>query len=253
MVDRTRVMTTTSASKPDSSRPTVFIHTNDRQMLGALVSQYSMRRNATDPDAFDVHLIVRNDFPWFDEYEGRENLRDGASRVWRNDDLQSFTPLRFMPPELMGYAGRAVVTDPDVFAVGDVMELLEDMDALLDRFTGLIWQFEIERPDICAEFHESFRELLQYSVEAVEATVRSCRAFFKDIHTVADHIHKVSFWEKESDKVSTRLQRAIFGHGNLHLSHKMHLRFFAKQVDRIADEAEDVADRLNIYVIKRML
>jgi uncharacterized protein Yka (UPF0111/DUF47 family) len=24
-------------------------------------------------------------------------------------------------------------------------------------------------------------------------------------------------------------------------------------VDRIADEAEDVADRLNIYVIKRML
>lgn len=136
---------------------------------------------------------------------------------------------------------------------GDVMELLEDMDALLDRFTGLIWQFEIERPDICAEFHESFRELLQYSVEAVEANVRSCRAFFKDIHTVADHIHKVSFWEKESDKVSTQLQRAIFGHGNLHLSHKMHLRFFAKQIDRIADEAEDVADRLNIYVIKRML
>lgn len=136
---------------------------------------------------------------------------------------------------------------------GDVMELLEDMDALLDRFTGLIWQFEIERPDICPEFHESFKELLQYSVEAVEANVRSCRAFFKDIHTVADHIHKVSFWEKESDKVSTRLQRAIFGHGNLHLSHKMHLRFFAKQVDRIADEAEDVADRLNIYVIKRML
>jgi uncharacterized protein Yka (UPF0111/DUF47 family) len=33
---------------------------------------------------------------------------------------------------------------------GDVMEL-EDMDALLDRFTGLIWQFEIERPDICPE------------------------------------------------------------------------------------------------------
>ena len=32
---------------------------------------------------------------------------------------------------------------------GDVMELLEDMDALLDRYTGLIWQFEIERPDIC--------------------------------------------------------------------------------------------------------
>jgi uncharacterized protein len=136
---------------------------------------------------------------------------------------------------------------------GDVMELLEDMDALLDRFTGLIWQFEIERPDICECFHEDFRELLLYSVEAVEAVVRSCRSFFKDIHAVADHIHKVIFWEKESDKVTTRLQRAIFGRQDLRLSHKMHLRFFAKQVDRIADEAEDVSDRLNIYVIKRML
>jgi hypothetical protein len=136
---------------------------------------------------------------------------------------------------------------------GDVMELLEDMDALLDRFTGLIWQFEIERPDICSEFHEDYKELLLYSVEAVEANVRSCRAFFKDINAVSDHIHKVIFWEKESDKVTTRLQRAIFGRKDLRLSHKMHLRFFAKQVDRIADEAEDVADRLNIYVIKRML
>jgi predicted phosphate transport protein (TIGR00153 family) len=136
---------------------------------------------------------------------------------------------------------------------GDVMELLEDMDALLDRFTGLIWQFEIEKPEVCSEFHDDFRELLQYSVEAVESDVLSCRAFFKDIHAVSNHLHKVSFWEKESDKVSTRLQKAIFARGDLRLSHRMQLRFFVKQVDRIADEAEDVADRLNIYVIKRML
>ena len=64
---------------------------------------------------------------------------------------------------------------------GDVMELLEDMDALLDRFTGLIWQFEIERPEICPEFHADFKELLQHSIEAVEAMVRSCRSFFTEI------------------------------------------------------------------------
>jgi len=33
----------------------------------------------------------------------------------------------------------------------------------------------------------------------------------------------------------------------------MHLRFFVKLIDRIADEAEDVTDRLSVYVIKRML
>lgn len=113
------------ALRPSSGRPTVFIHTNSRQMLGALVSEYSMKRNSSNPDAFDVHLIDHTHYSFFKDYEGREYLRDGASRVWRNDDLQSFTPLRFMPPELMGYEGRAVVTDPDVFAVGDVLELLQ--------------------------------------------------------------------------------------------------------------------------------
>ena len=44
--------------------------------------------------------------------------------MWRYDDLQSFTPLRFIPPELMGYQNRAVIIDTDIFAVGDVWELL---------------------------------------------------------------------------------------------------------------------------------
>jgi len=35
-----------------------------------------------------------------------------VKRPWFNDDLQSFTPTRFMPPELMAYQGRAVVIDP---------------------------------------------------------------------------------------------------------------------------------------------
>jgi hypothetical protein len=40
------------------------------------------------------------------------------------DDLQSFTPLRFQPPKLTGFKGRAVLIDPDIFAVGDIYELL---------------------------------------------------------------------------------------------------------------------------------
>ena len=104
---------------------TVFIHTNPRQMTGAFVSRYSLRRNSARPDDFEVRLISTDDHAFLAEREGQPFLRDGATRVWRMDDLQSFTPLRFMPPELMGYAGRAVVIDPDVFAVGDVTELLE--------------------------------------------------------------------------------------------------------------------------------
>jgi hypothetical protein len=105
-------------------KPCVFIHTNQRQYIGALVSAHSMKRNSKHNEAFDVKIISHQDYGFFLEHEGQPYLRDGVERNWRNDDLQSFTPLRFMPPELMGYAGRAVVVDPDVFAVGDVFELL---------------------------------------------------------------------------------------------------------------------------------
>jgi hypothetical protein len=136
---------------------------------------------------------------------------------------------------------------------GDVLELLENMDALLDRFKGAMWRFEIERPAITAELHNDVRDLVACVVEAVEAMVRSARAFFKDIAAVADHMHKVSYWEKQSDKVSTQLQRNIFRQEDLRLSHKLQLRDFVIHIDHIADQAEDVADKMSIYVIKRSL
>ncbi len=102
----------------------VFIHTNHKQIVGALVAEYALRRNSKNNTKFGVRIIQHQDYPFFREHEGQFYLRDGVKRPWFNNDLQSFTPLRFMPPELMGYQGRAVVIDPDVFALGDVWELL---------------------------------------------------------------------------------------------------------------------------------
>jgi hypothetical protein len=98
-------------------------------MLGAIVSRYSLLRNSAHADRFDVHIMDSREAPFFQAREGQLYLRDGEKRAWLNNDLQSFTPLRFMPPELMGYEGRAAVIDPDVFAAGDIWELLsKDMN-----------------------------------------------------------------------------------------------------------------------------
>ena len=105
-------------------KPCVFIHTNAKQLVGARVAEYALRRNSKSPDAFDVRFLEVESEPFLAAHEGRRYLRDGAWRTWTTDDLQSFTPLRFMPPERMGYQGRALVIDPDIFAVGDVHELL---------------------------------------------------------------------------------------------------------------------------------
>jgi hypothetical protein len=107
-----------------SDKPCVFIHTNERQSVGALVSAYSMRRNSRHADRFDVRILHTDDHPFLRAREGQRYLREGHWVTWHYENLQSFTTLRFGPPAAMGYQGRAVVVDPDVFAVQDVWELL---------------------------------------------------------------------------------------------------------------------------------
>ena len=63
-------------------------------------------------------------------------------------------------------------------------------------------------------------------------------------------VYRESHPETEADKASTSLKRTIF-ESELGIGHKMHLRGFAETIDDVADWAEDVADRLAIYVIKR--
>jgi hypothetical protein len=105
-------------------KPRVFIHTNQKQIIGAIVSKYSFERFASDNAAFDVELVETRSYPYLLAHEGKPYLRDGLKRSWLNDDLQSFTVLRFTPPELMGYQGRSLVVDPDVFCISDVNQLL---------------------------------------------------------------------------------------------------------------------------------
>lgn len=102
----------------------VFIHTNHKQIVGAHVAEYALRRYSQHNEKFDVQFIELKDYPLFSAHEGQLYLRDGMRRPWLNEDLQSFTPLRFMPPELMNYTGRSLVIDPDIFAVSDVWDLL---------------------------------------------------------------------------------------------------------------------------------
>lgn len=106
-------------------RPVVFIHTNEQQMLGALLSAYSYRKFSRHADAFDVRILKLEETPHLFDREGQRYLRMGKMARWHNADLQSFSPLRMMVPQVMGFRGRAIVTDPDVFSVGgDIHDLL---------------------------------------------------------------------------------------------------------------------------------
>lgn len=103
----------------------VFIHTNNKQILGAHLAKFAIERRLRDPSRVRVNFINVDELPEFKAFAGAEYLRKGALTAYDPNDLQSFTLSRFMPPELSGYAGRSMVLDPDIFAIGDVTELFE--------------------------------------------------------------------------------------------------------------------------------
>ena len=88
------------------------------------VAEYSLRRNSKSPEKFDVKMIFLEDYPFLYKRERQVYKKDRKAARWRAKDPQSFTLLRFLPPQLMHYEGRAVIIDPDIFAVGDIYELL---------------------------------------------------------------------------------------------------------------------------------
>ncbi|MFQ5624724.1 MAG: DUF47 domain-containing protein [Paracoccaceae bacterium] len=135
---------------------------------------------------------------------------------------------------------------------GDVLGLIETVDQLMSQFEGSLWAISIELPDIPDEFHNGYRKLTNMVVKAADELALSGRAFFRNPHDVPAHNHKVMLYEKEADAISTNLKKAIF-ESDLDLGHKLHLRDFVEQIDGIADLAEDVADRLAIYAIKRLV
>lgn len=139
-------------------------------------------------------------------------------------------------------------------ARGDVLGLLETLDNVIDTAEMVMIRFSIEKPKVWPELKDDFLELTSASVKSVFELVSASRAFFREITKVADCLVQVHFWEHEADKIEERIMRKAF-EGNFidKLSQKVHMRYFAERISLLADEAEDVADRLDIYTIKRSI
>ena len=135
---------------------------------------------------------------------------------------------------------------------GDVLGLLENMDNVIDTSKEVLQSFEVERPEIPEEYRRSFAELTDYTVKAVDNVVTAARCYFRDINQVRDYINKVDFYESEADKAGLKLKKQIF-RSAMDLSQKLHLRYFAEQIESISDIAEAVSERLLIAAIKRTI
>ena len=135
---------------------------------------------------------------------------------------------------------------------GDVLELLENSDEILNACESAMWQFLIEKPDFNEEVSGELTKLVDTVVSSVDALVSALRAFFRGEPSISDHMHKVIFYETEADKINHHVLALVF-EGESDLSYKNQVRHFVLHIDSIADIAEDVADRLAIFALKRAI
>lgn len=177
-------------------------------------------------------------------------LRDGATEEF-NEKLSHVNGLESEADTLRRSIERQLYAHTLIpESRGDVLGLIENLDKILNKIEGALWNFSIETPDIHEDYHADFRTLTEMSVLSVEHLVIASRAFFVNVEDASNHNHKVMFYEKETDKIGTKLKRAIFS-SDMVLAQKAHVRNFVEHIDNIADLSEDVADRLAIYIIKR--
>jgi len=171
------------------------------------------------------------------EFEGYINelraIEEKADDLRRNIEIKLYT--RTLIPE----------------SRGDVLGLLESCDRVLNTTTDTLLQFSVEIPQILPSQKQNFLDLADMATLCSEYTVSGIRAYFKNMDAVRDYVTKVQFYKKETNKIAENLKRTVF-RTDIQQSHKIHIRYFAYHIEMIAEESEDVCDRLSIAAIKRI-
>ncbi len=132
----------------------------------------------------------------------------------------------------------------------DILQLIESLDKITNQIDDVIYKFYIEKPQIPNKFHNKLLDLCEQVADCVENMAIASRAFFKDKSVVRDYTHKVYIKEQESDSSYNDLKKAIFA-SDMDLANKLQLDLFVTEVTNIADIAEDCADELLIFTLKR--
>ncbi len=132
----------------------------------------------------------------------------------------------------------------------EIFKLVESLDKIINNFNEVVFKFYIEKPEIPQNIHAKVIELSHLVANCVEYMAIASRAFFNDLSVVRDYSLKVYLMEKEADAIYNSLKKSIFG-SSLPLANKLQLDSFITQVSSIADNAEDCADELAIFVLKR--
>jgi hypothetical protein len=143
----------------------VYIQTNSKQFLASKVSAYSFVRFG-----HNVKLMNFEESEILKKYLGKKYLKNGKLKTYEND-LQSFTPLRFLAPTLNNNKDLILVIDPDIFAINDPKIILDNVNDNYDLYCtsyNQILRSEmmlINAKKIQWNFEKIIKELFEFKID----------------------------------------------------------------------------------------
>ncbi|MCX8082263.1 MAG: DUF47 family protein [bacterium] len=135
---------------------------------------------------------------------------------------------------------------------GDILGLLEATDEVMNKAQSVLYQIETENLKIPKELQEDFLKLIHNNISAFEMAIDGFRILFHNLKDVRERVQEVDKRESSSDRMERDLIRKIFS-GIYDTGEKILLKDLVIEIGHISDMSEEVTDRLNIVVAKRMV
>ena len=132
----------------------------------------------------------------------------------------------------------------------DLLWFLTKLDKVPSSFKHSLVDILFEKPEIPEELHSSMKNMLIHTHLAVQALAQATDSLFSDLRSVRQHVEEVSRQESEVDKIEYKLLQMVFENKEYELAIKYQLKGILKQIGRVTNLAEDVADTVLILATK---
>ena len=132
----------------------------------------------------------------------------------------------------------------------DLLWFLTKLDKVPSSFKHSLVDILFEKPEIPEELHPSMKNMLIHTHLAVQALAHATDSLFSDLRSVRQHVEEVSRQESEVDKIEYKLLQMVFENKKYELAIKYQLKGILKQIGRVTNLAEDVADTVLILATK---
>ncbi|MFP4460953.1 MAG: TIGR00153 family protein [Thermotogota bacterium] len=134
---------------------------------------------------------------------------------------------------------------------GDLLGIAESIDVVANKAEATADLIDLQNIDIPNEFIQKLIELAEKSLETYMSVQKAATSLFNDMDVANQHINRTEDLEHESDLLERDLVRDLFRKDEIELAHKLQLEKLIKKLADIADQAENVSDRLQIVIFKR--